>query len=310
MQLRMAALAISVVSAAPSAERVVSGDATVPVTVAGRALRLRIEPAAPGLPLLPKALAAELGLKGGGIFAVAVRYRIGEENVYGRTATARFGWPGRKAARRKVGWLSRDYVPFANGSIGPAGVPEPVVRFQLQATRPGEVALTLPMDSEGGVAGALFGDWIFLDALVTIGDTPVRMRFDPHSPMTLVTAPAALALARSQGGTMTHITGQQEVAFGIVRPYRVMQLARPLILGGIALSRVGIRVTDDTITGHIPEEGATTPAPDPDEIVVTAKSRHPKKGLIVLGTDALAGCSTLVFDKPAKQVRLSCAAGN
>ncbi|MBP2276955.1 MULTISPECIES: hypothetical protein [Sphingomonas] len=297
------------VSAAPPAEQVVSGDATIPVTIAGRALRLRIEPAAPGLPLLPRALTADLGLKGGGMFAFAVGYRIGSENFYGRTASVKFTWPGHKPASRRVGWLSRDYKPFADGTIGPGGVPEPVIRFQLHAARPGEVPLTVPLDVEGGLGGALFGDWFFLDGLVMIGGVPVKLRFDPHSPTTLVTAPAALALAQAQGGTMTYAAGQQEIAYGIVRPYRVMQLARPLMLGGIALSRVGVRVADADLAGRIPEEGAAAPAQDPDEIIVVAKAKRPHKGIIILGADALAGCSTLVFDKPAKQARLSCATG-
>lgn len=294
------------IGAAAPAERVVSGAALVPVMVKGRALQLRIEPNAPGLPLLPPKRAAELGLKGGGMLAFGVGYRVGRERFFGRTENVKFGWDGGKPAKRRVGWMSRDYVPIADGSIGPAGVPEPVVRFRFRPERQGEQRLVLPLVGGRGLGGALFGSWFVLDGLVTIGGVPVLVRFDPGHRETLVTAPAALALAKAHGGAMTATTGRQEIVFGIERPYRIMKLAQPLVLGGLTLSRVGVRVTDEDVAGRIAEEGAAPVEPDPDEVVVTAKGRKPRTGLLLLGADALAACSSLVFDKPARQIRLSC----
>ena len=75
-------------------ERVVSGDALVPVTVDGRALHLRIEPGLPGMVLIAPALKEELGLKAGGFFGIGVCYRIGHQSTCGGTHVVRFGWAG------------------------------------------------------------------------------------------------------------------------------------------------------------------------------------------------------------------------
>lgn len=308
MRREMAALAMIVTGASEPTERVVDADALIDVSVNGRPMKLRIEPDAPGLPLIAPARAREMGLKGGGLFAFGVGFGIGRDHFSGRTESAKVSLAGAKPEGRRVGWLSRDYVPAADGTIGPAGLSEPVIRFRFRAARPGDVSLTLPLDIEGGIAGALFGSWFYLPGLLKVGDTSVRVRFDPHHPQTLATAPAAIALAKAYGGVMTTETGRQEIAFGIERPYRVMKLARPFELGGLRLGTLGVRVSDEDVTGRIAEEGATQPAPDPDEVVVTAKSKKkPRIGVVTIGADALAACASLVFDKPARELRLSCA---
>ncbi len=81
----------------PPVERLVSGDALVPVTIDGHALRLRVEPNALVLPLLVPMRARELGLKGGGMFAFGVGYRVGGERLHGRTQSVKFGWDGGNA---------------------------------------------------------------------------------------------------------------------------------------------------------------------------------------------------------------------
>lgn len=296
---------LGLVGAAPVApERTVAGDALATVTVNGARLRLRLEPSAPGLPQLAPALAPRLGLKGGGLFGIGVGYRVGREMVYGRTQVAKVGWDGGAPTKRRVGWVSRNWTPPADGIVGPAGLPEPVVRFQLHPARPGKQVTSLPMLGGTGIAG----DWFVLEAGVRIGDAVVHLRFDPHQPRSLATAAAAVPIAAVHGGVMTQETGRQTIAFGIERPFRVMKLARPLGPPGIALSRIGVRVTDGDVSGRIAEEGVAPERVDPDEVVVTAKGRKPKPGILILGADALVGCSSIVFDRPARQVRLSCGA--
>lgn len=85
-----------------------------------------------------------------------------------------------------------------------------------------------------------------------------------------------------------------------------MRLARPLPVGGLSLSSVGVRVADAGTVTAIPEAGAAPP--DPAEVVVTGKGkkRDWRQDVLSLGADVLGRCSAIVFDKPAKQVRLSC----
>ena len=87
-----------------------------------------------------------------------------------------------------------------------------------------------------------------------------------------------------------------------------MALAHPLAVGPLSLARIGVRTAEGGNTAAIPDSSEASPAADPDEVVVTAKAKHkPRPGTLTLGADALARCSGIVFDKPAKQIRLTCA---
>ena len=283
-------------------ERVVSGDALVAVTVNGRPLHLHVEPGGPGLMLLAPAVREELGLRMSGFLGFGVCYRVGGERACGGTHVAKVGWGAEKPEKRRIGWMNRDYRPPADGTVGPAGLPERVIRFALRPPRAGEQTVTLPM--HGGTG--LFGGWFAIDGVMNSGGTPIHVSFDPYRPHSLATASAAVALAASQQGTMTAETGRQEILFGIERPYRMMKLGRPLVLGGLSLDRIGVRVTEGNIAGRIAEEGAAPEKADPDEVVVTAKVKKPRPGSLIFGADALARCSSIVFDKRAREIRLTC----
>ncbi|WP_425231013.1 hypothetical protein [Sphingomonas sp.] len=283
-------------TAAPPAERIVTGDRLVAITVGGLPLRFRIDPGVPGLPLVAAPVAERLSLRGGGLLALGVAFSIGHERFYGRTQVVRLGWNGTTAGKRRVGWLFRAYPLAVDGTIGPAGVPEQVVRFAFHAPRAGERTVTLPMAGGGG----LFGDWFALGAAITVGGKPLMIRFDPDHALTLVTAPAGVRLAAANGGTLTAQTARQEIAYGVERPLRVMRLARPLAVGPLSLTSLAVRITDGGGANTIPEAGA-----DPAEVMVTARGRQ-QPGVMTVGADQLDRCSSLVFDKGARQVRLSC----
>ena len=283
-------------ASAPPAERVVSGDRIVTVAVDGTQLRLRIDPHAAGLPIVTGPVAERLRLKGGGMLGLGVAYAIGHERIYGRTQVARFDWGAAASGKRRVGWMSRVYALAADGTIGPAGVPEPIVRFVLRPAQPGERTVALPMAGGSG----RFGDWMLMGASITVGGETLIVRFDPDHPHSLATAPAAARLAAAYGGTLTAATARQEIAFGVERPLRVMALARPLAVGPLTLSTIAVRVTDGGGANTIPEAGA-----DPNEVVVTGGKKQPP-GSMTLGADQLDRCSSLVFDKAARQVRLTC----
>lgn len=284
------------VASAPPAERVVEADSTVTIAVNGEPLSFRIDPRAPGLPVVSGAVAQRLGLKGGGLLGFGVCYAVGRERVCGRTQVSRLAWPDAPPGKRRVGWMSRDYPMAVDGTIGPAGVPEPVVRFVLGPSRPGDRTVSLPMNGGSG----LFGDWMLVGATITVGGKPLVVRFDPHHALSLATAPAAVRLATAQGGTLTDATARQEIAFGIERPLRMMTLAHPLVVGPLSLSTIAVRVTDGAGANTIPAASA-----DPNEVVVNGGKKQPP-GSMTLGADQLGQCSSLVFDKAAREVRLTC----
>lgn len=277
-------------------ELVVEGDGARATTIMGTPARLRIDPAAPGIPMLNPDIAARARLKAG---PFGVAYGVGPTTVDGRTAVARIDLD-RGPVRRRVSWGTRPFVQGAAGAVGPAGLDHPRIRFQLRAPRPGERTVTLPIAGGGG----LFGGWDFMGATIAVDGYPVRVRFDPRRP-SFATAGAGVALARALGGVLDGPARLQEIAFGVERPVRLLRLHRPLSLGPLSVDRLLVRVADFGTTASIAEAGAA-PA-DPDEVVVTAKGeRDRKRDVLTLGRDQLDRCSSIVFDKPARQVRLSC----
>lgn len=278
------------------AELVVSGDGIVPAAVNGVPGRIRVDPAAPAVPLLSTRWAGEAGLRPS---MLAGRYAVGPQEVPGASAVARIGvGAGAPARRRRVGWTQRPYLTGADGVVGPGGLPQQVIRFQLRPARPGERTVAFRLVDEGG----MFGGWGASYALVDLGGAPLRVRFDPHRPRTLATAGAGLRLAEALGGRLADDAQAVEIAFGIARPVRTLRLARPLTIGPLAIATLGVRTRDFGNAEGIQPDGG-----DPDEIVVTAPGRRTvARDRIALGADVLARCSSITFDRRARQVRLSC----
>lgn len=303
MKLRsmLVALSFLLISAAgpPEVELVVAADGIVPATVNGVAGRIRIDPAVPSLPLLSTRWANEAQLNPG---PFAFGMLVGPQQVDGVTAVGRIGvGDGGEVRRRRIGWTRLPYTEAADGVIGPGGVPQRVIRFVLGPARAGERTVSLPLADEGG----LFGGWGHSYALVDIGGEPMRIRFDPHHPRTLATAGAGVRLAQAFDGRISGETESLTIAFGIARPVRTLRLGTPALIGPLLIAELGVRTSDFGNAGSIREEES-----DPDEIVVTAdRRRNSDRDRITIGADLLARCSSLVFDKPARQIRLTCATG-
>ncbi len=285
----------------------------IAATIDGKPVTLRVDPAAPGLVFVTTAVAERLALKGG---ALGLGYSVGGQGAmqattvrpmtFGTNAVKRrIGFPSRKHETKGKAadprWVGRPYADVGDGTIGPASLPEPVVRILLNAPRAGERTVALPMVDGGGLLGKLSGTF----AQITIGGQPIRVRFDPYHPRTTVTANAATLIAQAQRGTLAGLTAPVEIAFGIARPVRMMTLATPLLVGPLALSSLGVRTTDVGNAAAIPD--ADAPPPDPDEIVVVAKGkRDANRDRLTIGADLLDRCSAIVFDKPTKQIRVTC----
>jgi hypothetical protein len=281
---------------ARSPERVVSGDGIVTVSVNGARGRIRIDPAAPAIPMFTTPFAADQARLRAGPFAFG--FMVGPQAVPGRTAVGRIAvGEGARPRKRRIGWTGRTYLQGADGVIGPGGVPEPVVRFVLRPSLPGERTVTLPLEDEGG----LFGGWGGSYALIDLDGQPLRIRFNPHEPRTLATAGAAVRIANAQDGIVSGEPSPMHIAFGISRPVRTMRLGRPLAVGPLTITELGIRTGDFGNTSTIREEGG-----DPDEIVVTGDRRRSSRwDRLALGADQLRNCSSITFDKRRREVRLT-----
>lgn len=283
-----AALCLLMGAAKPTTPLVVRGDGLVNTTVGGTSARIRITPWAPAAPTLNPDFADRIGLKGGW-FGFAVK--VGPVKVNGKSSVTRLDF-GTMSFRRRVVWFDRRYEPQGDGAVGPGGLPAEVIRFELRSPRPGERVATLPLVQR------LFQPTY---SRITVAGREVNILFDPQHAQTLATAGAGSAIAADYGGQLVGATGKAEVAFGIDRPIRTLKLARPLAIGPLRFDSVPVRIGDSGSVAGIADADA-----DPDEVVVTAKGGGKRRDVLIIGRDALAGCSSIVFDKRAKVIRLSC----
>lgn len=291
----LALFSTGVAARGPERELTVDVDATLPSTVNGRPTRLRVDPSAVAMPAVAAELAAGAGLEAG---PFDVTYTIGSVVLEGRTALGRIDL-GQGPQLRRIAWFDRRWDRDAETVVGPGGVPAAVVRFRLRPARAGERVAVLPMTGQGGLEDR----WAGLYAVAELDGRPIRVRFDPRR-ATTATASTGLVLARVHDGVAEGPTFSAEIAFGVERPVRALRLARPFAVGPLRLNRLLVRVADH---GNASAMAATRTPRDPDEVVVTGRRKRDRdKDRIVLGRDHLDRCSSITFDKLAKQVRLSC----
>ncbi len=299
----MTALLLVGATRAPQ-ERLVTGDGVIAAQIAGLPARTRIDPAAPAMPLIDLALAERAKLKLEGSWGIGIAYSVGGTRVSTRTQGVPVDFGG-GAAKRRVGWAERPFAPGFDASVGPAAMPEPIVRFQLRAPGPGETTVTLPAAHDTAAFG-LFGNFSTTFARIDVGGVPMRVRFDPYHARSLATAGAAVRLAAAHDGVVSGAAVPTEIFFGVERPVRDLILRKPLRVGALAIGALGVRTSDFGNAAAIHE--ADAPAADPDEIVVVAKGkkRDTRRDTISLGADQLRHCSSIVFDRTADVIRLTC----
>ena len=280
-------------AASRPAEYVVSGDGVVSGMLNGVPARMRIDPAAPAVPITSTELANRAGLKAG---PFDFEYLIGGTRIGGKSAVTRIDY-GLGSVRRRVGWTTSPYRAGADATIGPGLIAASTVRFNLRPIRPGERTHVMPMVGQGGIEEA----WGERFGLVNIGGSPVRIQFDPGRRRTVATASAGARLASVLGAQLSGATSEIEIAFGVIRPVRTLQMKKALMLGRLTINELSVRSNRYGSAYGIPEAGS-----DPNEIVVTGGSKKRGAEQIKLGADILDQCSSIVFDKTSRQVRLSC----
>ncbi|WP_191864650.1 hypothetical protein V3I01_15980 [Sphingomonas sp. gentR] len=292
-------LAVLTAAATPSPpERVIAPDGRERVTINGVARSVRIDPGAPAMPLITKEFAEAAGIKPG-MFGFMMVFGP-KVTVTGRTAVAHVAFGGDTPAKQRIGFSEKPFAAGVAGVFGPGSLPDPVVRFRLRDAVAGERTTSFPMVDQGN----LFGRWAERFAIIMVEGQPMRVRFDPHHPRTLANAGAAVRLARAYGGSLSGSTSPAEIAFGVERPIRTMTLATPLAVGPLTIATLGVRTIDHGNTDTIADADQHV---DPDEVVVTGKGKHDiKRDRLAIGADLLKRCSSIVFDKPARQIRLSC----
>ena len=189
-------------------------------------------------------------------------------------------------------WIDRPAVEGADGLIGPADLHYDQIVFELGPPRNGERTYELPLEFVRA-GGLYFG--------LPLGEDLLRVQFSLIKPDSLATAAAGARLAELHGGQWSGDPHDQLIEFGVIRPVRPLQLARPVSLNGFSFDRFDVRTSDNRGNFALPAD----PDADPDEVVVTG-SRQRARFELTLGLDRLHRCSRLVWDNRSRRMTLHC----
>jgi hypothetical protein len=270
----------------------VPADRTLAITVHKSPARLRIDPGGPSTPVFNPDFAARAGFRAGWI---GIEGQVGPVRVPGFSAVVRFDL-GQGEFKRRIGWFDARYVAGADGAAGPGFLDADRVRFALRAPVPGERRAVLPL-ADFGRAG--------MGVMLAAGDARIVTRFSLERDRSIATAGAAAAIAATHGGRFDRAPERMLVHLGVVRPVRHLTIEKPFTAGPLAIDGLWARTSDWGSTAGIPD--AAAPAGDPDEIVVVGDRKKRRRELrLEIGRDYLDRCSSIVFDKRAKTVTLSC----
>lgn len=190
-----------------------------------------------------------------------------------------------------------DTYDTADALAGPWAIPFPVVRYQLHAPVDGERTLSVPLASET--------NWWIATTVRRMGGKKVDFALAPHFATTVASSAAGAAMARELGGTLDGPPERVLVSHGVVRPARAMRLDRPFQLGPLSIDQLLVRTTDYGTSGVI-KDSYVDPSEAPGDIVVKGQTKSRASYTVYIGADALAGCSSITYDKPRRMIHLTC----
>jgi hypothetical protein len=234
-----------------------------------------------------------------------IRQRIGPVEVAGRARQALVSGPGMSGAGGQivtdVSWFETDTYDFADALAGPYALPYPVVRYQLQLPKPGEVEFSLPL--------APSSRWWIAATPLNVGKQTVYLAFAPHFKTSVASAGAGAVISALHDGQFSGSPSPVIISHNVQRPARRVLFGQPLRLGGLSLPSLLVRTRDYGSSGSIfdPAEASGATAAKGDSILVKAKRTSSRPIYVVyVGADALSGCSSITYNKPAQTITLSC----
>lgn len=195
-----------------------------------------------------------------------------------------------------VVWTEAPLGSDADGELGPGDLRQDTVSFKLRDPQAEETLYSLPLVAKHGQG---------LGTESRVGNEDLFVNFSFRRRETLVTAEGAAVLARANGAKWNGPVATMPIVLGARRPVRPLHLANPWVLGPFQVSDLTGRLGD---YGDSTKVAETDPGGDSDEVVVTGKQDRAEYTVkrITLGTDALASCSEVTFDKARHKLLLSC----
>ena len=299
-----AAVLLLTAAVPPPAAITLPADAAIDASINGQTVRLSLATGGVDRITLNSAAVARLGLKPAGLMGKA-NVRIGRTKVLnGRNAPGKVALNG-LAFSQRIFWFDGAGPIPEDGSIGPMALPHGRVTVTLQPGSAGsDWATPLLGNINSGAYGLVRGEGYGFGLSV---DVSGRMA------LPLVSAAVGADLAAALGGRLEGAPWDEEIYLGVRRPVRRLVLSRPLVMGPFRFEAVAVRVTDRRDATAQLASGQVAPSDaedDPSEIVVSADSgrKRPVARFLTLSRTQLqaAGCSALVIDKTARQLRLRC----
>lgn len=264
-----------------------SGDYIIDVTINDQPFKLAVDPDIGGSRVLNFTAASKLGLKGS---MIGGQHRVGPVKLTANSNVLKYDFGGPTDKKRTFWFQDASATSLADGSISASALPYSTVRFRLKPTAVGETVYTLPLADGGN------------NAVLTVNGVEIAVGFNLLREETLVAASTGVLISDAFEGRLTGPTVSSMIRYGVERPTRLMELTKPMDIGGLPLSRLLVRISDFGDASQIKEAEAA----DIDEIIVTAESKRKPKQMMALGRAFLANCSTLTFDYRIKQVQISC----
>lgn len=262
----------------------------IDVTIAGVALRLRVDLDQKDAIELNPAVAARLPIAGSRAYEASV----GRITVPGRIGTAEVAIGGMS---RTLPVASHD-LPCcvdSDGVVGPALLPYAAVRFVRAGAAPGRIVRrSFPLGRTD--AGGAF---IRLDT----DEGRLMIQFSLRHRGTLATASSAAILARLYRGRFEGAPFPSIRAFGVARPARAMRFDRPARLAGFAIDRIDVRIADFRGGFALPSDAA-----QPGEIAVRGRTPPPQHAwpAIIIGREYLDHCSEIMVRRTPPAIELAC----
>lgn len=226
----------------------------------------------------------------------------GRREIRGKNRPLDYSIGGAKENGRAF-WFADIPQPRFDGSIGPFAIPFDIVAIRLSPSQIGEkVHAMIYFGDVNNGSNAGHVDPTFR--------TTVNFAVEKRMLYPLASAATGAAIAAAYGGTLSGEPWEEEIAFGIKRPVRLLTLERPFVIGQFAFTKIAVRVRGGLDSGGVGDAiaEASSDDTDPAEIVVTGTGKKPRQPVFSFDIDRniLGACSTITFDKSAKQIRLSC----
>lgn len=265
-----------------------SGDSTIVVTIEGQSFKLLVDPDIGASRVLNADAATKLGLKGS---MIGGRHMVGPIKLTANSNVLSYDFGDVKDKQRTFWFTEGAATKIADGTVSPAALPYPVVRFKLREAVDGEQVYTLPLVDDGK------------NATFMVGQNAVAVGFNLARNETLVTASTGVLIADTYQGVFVGDSVSTLIRYGVKRPTRPLKITQAISIGGLPLDQMLVRVSDFGDASQIADSADI----DQDEIVVTAVSKKKPRYMMTLGRDFLSRCSALTFDAKAKQVQMRCA---